>query len=52
MGPVPERLAADDLHAVVERLEPEDDIHATAAYRRWLAERLGARAARRAREAA
>jgi carbon-monoxide dehydrogenase medium subunit len=52
MGPVPERLAADDLGAVVERLEPEDDIHATAAYRRWLAERLGARAARRAREAA
>jgi aerobic carbon-monoxide dehydrogenase medium subunit len=36
MGPVPVRLAPDEL----DRLEPEDDIHATARYRRWLAERL------------
>jgi carbon-monoxide dehydrogenase medium subunit len=31
-----------------ERLEPEDDIHASARYRLWLAHRLGVRAARRA----
>jgi len=52
MGAVPTRLEVDDVRAAVETLEPEDDIHATAPYRRWLAERLGARAARRAREAA
>jgi aerobic carbon-monoxide dehydrogenase medium subunit len=40
MGPAPVRLGYDDL----DRLEPEDDIHATARYRRWLAERLAARA--------
>jgi CO/xanthine dehydrogenase FAD-binding subunit len=51
MGPVPLRLVGDVRTAVGE-LEPEDDIHATARYRRWLAERLGARAARRAQEAA
>jgi aerobic carbon-monoxide dehydrogenase medium subunit len=39
MGPVPLRLAPDQL----DRLEPEDDIHATARYRRWLAERLAER---------
>jgi aerobic carbon-monoxide dehydrogenase medium subunit len=39
MGPVPVRLAPDQL----DRLEPEDDIHATARYRRWLAERLAER---------
>ena len=52
MGPVPTRLEVDDAREAVETLEPEDDIHATARYRRWLAERLGTRAARRAREAA
>jgi CO/xanthine dehydrogenase FAD-binding subunit len=36
MGPVPVRLAPDEL----DQLEPEDDIHATARYRRWLAQRL------------
>jgi CO/xanthine dehydrogenase FAD-binding subunit len=35
----------------VAELEPEADIHATADYRRFLAEQLGARAARRALEA-
>jgi CO/xanthine dehydrogenase FAD-binding subunit len=52
MGAVPVRLEVDDVRAAVATLEPEDDIHATARYRRWLAERLGARAAERAREAA
>jgi CO/xanthine dehydrogenase FAD-binding subunit len=52
MGAVPSRLETDDVREAVDRLEPEDDIHATARYRRWLAERLGTRAARRAREAA
>jgi carbon-monoxide dehydrogenase medium subunit len=52
MGPVPLRLEVDEVGEAVAQLEPEDDIHASAAYRRWLAERLGARAARRAREAA
>jgi CO/xanthine dehydrogenase FAD-binding subunit len=52
MGAVPSRLETGDVREAVETLEPEDDIHATASYRRWLAERLGARAARRAREAA
>jgi aerobic carbon-monoxide dehydrogenase medium subunit len=63
MGPVPVRVelpeldadelaggsGAEELRALArERLEPEDDIHATARYRLWLAERLGLRAARRA----
>ena len=63
MGPAPVRLelpeltasdvAGDALEDAVrtlahEQLEPEDDIHASARYRRWLAERLGVRAARRA----
>jgi carbon-monoxide dehydrogenase medium subunit len=54
MGPVPVRVevAGDDVRPAVRDLEPEDDIHATARYRRWLAERLGARAARRALGAA
>ncbi|HEX4805745.1 MAG TPA: FAD binding domain-containing protein [Conexibacter sp.] len=67
MGPVPLRVAApplapeelegpalDDAVAAIvgERLEPEEDIHASVAYRTWLARRLGARAARRAGRAA
>jgi aerobic carbon-monoxide dehydrogenase medium subunit len=63
MGPVPlmlelpelsaEELAGEPLEDAVgslgrERLEPEDDIHASARYRQWLAQRLGVRAARRA----
>jgi CO/xanthine dehydrogenase FAD-binding subunit len=48
MGPVPVRLGPGDLGRLDQRLEPEDDIHATARYRLWLAERL----ARRALEAA
>jgi carbon-monoxide dehydrogenase medium subunit len=63
MGPVPLRfempelspgeLAGAPLEDAVrtlahERLEPEDDIHASARYRLWLAERLGVRAGRRA----
>ena len=51
MGPVPVRYETDVATAVA-RLEPEDDIHATARYRRHLAQRLGERVARRAREAA
>jgi aerobic carbon-monoxide dehydrogenase medium subunit len=47
MGPVPERIEfgdpADLPELIRERLEPEDDIHATARYRLWLAERLAAR---------
>jgi CO/xanthine dehydrogenase FAD-binding subunit len=49
MGPVPLRLEGDVATAVA-RLEPEDDIHASARYRLHLAERLGERVARRARE--
>jgi aerobic carbon-monoxide dehydrogenase medium subunit len=51
MGPAPQRHVGDVAEAVA-RLEPEDDIHASAAYRRRLAEQLGARVAQRAREAA
>jgi CO/xanthine dehydrogenase FAD-binding subunit len=40
-----------DEREAVARLEPEDDLHATADYRRRLAETLGERAARRALEA-
>jgi carbon-monoxide dehydrogenase medium subunit len=52
MGATPARFEVDDVRAAVEQLEPEDDIHATAQYRRHLAEQLGERVARRAREAA
>jgi carbon-monoxide dehydrogenase medium subunit len=51
MGPVPERLVVSDAREAVAALQPEDDIHATADYRRWLAEQLATRAAERAREA-
>jgi carbon-monoxide dehydrogenase medium subunit len=51
MGATPVRFAGDVREAVA-RLEPEDDIHATASYRRHLAQQLGERVARRAREAA
>jgi len=51
MGPFPVRLRGAVREAVA-RLEPEDDLHASARFRRHLAERLGARAARRALEAA
>jgi aerobic carbon-monoxide dehydrogenase medium subunit len=51
MGPVPLRLTGEVADAVA-RLEPEDDIHATARYRLHLARRLGERVARRALEAA
>jgi carbon-monoxide dehydrogenase medium subunit len=51
MGPVPLRLQGG-VEDAVGRLVPEDDLHATARYRRFLAERLGARAARRALGAA
>jgi aerobic carbon-monoxide dehydrogenase medium subunit len=51
MGPTPLRLVGDVREAVA-RLEPEDDIHATAKYRHHLALQLGERVARRAREAA
>jgi aerobic carbon-monoxide dehydrogenase medium subunit len=51
MGAVPERFEVDEVRDAVEALEPEDDIHATAAYRRWLAGRLAARAAARVRGA-
>ena len=44
MGPVPERIEFGDPaelpDLIRERLEPEDDIHATAEYRLWLAGRL------------
>ena len=50
MGPVPRRLEVSDVRDAVDALEPEDDIHATAGYRRWLAERLGMRVAARVRE--
>jgi CO/xanthine dehydrogenase FAD-binding subunit len=48
MGAVPVRLALerrDDLPALLQRLEPEDDIHATARYRLHLADRLTRRVA-------
>jgi carbon-monoxide dehydrogenase medium subunit len=60
MAPVPERIELPELDpgadalvdavrtVVAERLEPEDDLHATARYRRFLGERLGVRAARKA----
>ena len=51
MGSVPVRHESDVATAVAQ-LEPEDDIHATARYRLHLAEQLGERVARRAREAA
>ena len=51
MGPVPVRHDTD-LATAVARLEPDDDIHATARYRLHLAQRIGERVARRAREAA
>ena len=45
MGPVPRRLPLDrPLADVIGALDPPDDIHASAGYRRWLAERLAARA--------
>jgi CO/xanthine dehydrogenase FAD-binding subunit len=34
--------------AVADNLDPEEDLHATAAYRKWLARRLGVKVARRA----
>jgi len=46
MGPVPVRLAR--AQPAAGRLAPEDDVHASARYRLWLAERLGERAAREA----
>jgi carbon-monoxide dehydrogenase medium subunit len=62
MGPRPERLelppvAGGDLDDAVralvrDSLDPGDDLHASRAYRVRLGERLGARAARRAIEAA
>jgi aerobic carbon-monoxide dehydrogenase medium subunit len=51
MGPTPKRFVGDVREAVAQ-LEPEDDLHATARYRRHLALQLGERVARRAREAA
>lgn len=51
MGATPVRFVGD-VRDAVGQLEPEDDIHATAKYRRHLAEQLGERVARRAREAA
>jgi len=49
----PDALAGDDLVSAVRdvalpTLEPRNDVHASARYRLWLAERLGARAIRRA----
>jgi 2-furoyl-CoA dehydrogenase FAD binding subunit len=52
MGAVPERFEVADVREAVAALEPEEDIHATVAYRRRLAEQLGERVAQRAREAA
>jgi CO/xanthine dehydrogenase FAD-binding subunit len=46
VGPAPVRLSPDDLGRLGELLEPEDDIHATARYRLWLAERLAERVTR------
>jgi aerobic carbon-monoxide dehydrogenase medium subunit len=47
-GPLEEAVRS----IVRQRLEPEEDIHATARYRLWLAERLGTRAGRSAVAAA
>jgi aerobic carbon-monoxide dehydrogenase medium subunit len=47
MGPTPVRFVGDVREAVA-RLEPEDDIHATATYRRHLALRLAERVVKRA----
>jgi carbon-monoxide dehydrogenase medium subunit len=47
MGPTPVRLVGDVREAVAQ-LEPEDDIHATAGYRRHLALQLGERVVKRA----
>jgi carbon-monoxide dehydrogenase medium subunit len=47
MGPTPVRHVGDVRDAVA-RLEPEDDIHASAAYRRHLALRLAERVVKRA----
>jgi carbon-monoxide dehydrogenase medium subunit len=46
MGAVPERLELTEPlgDLIRDRLAPADDIHATARYRLWLAERLAARA--------
>jgi carbon-monoxide dehydrogenase medium subunit len=60
MGPAPARLEIDydagspraPVDSSVERLDPPDDIHASASYRLHLARRLGERAVRRALEAA
>jgi CO/xanthine dehydrogenase FAD-binding subunit len=51
MGPTPDRHEGA-VAEVVAALEPEDDIHATATYRRWLAEQLANRVVARVREAA
>jgi carbon-monoxide dehydrogenase medium subunit len=47
MGATPVRFVGDVATAVA-RLEPEDDIHASAAYRRHLALRLAERVVKRA----
>jgi carbon-monoxide dehydrogenase medium subunit len=47
MGPTPVRIVGDVREAVA-RLEPEDDLHASAKYRRHLAERLAERVSKRA----
>jgi CO/xanthine dehydrogenase FAD-binding subunit len=47
MGPTPVRLVGDVREAVAQ-LEPEDDIHATARYRRHLAVQLAERVVKRA----
>jgi CO/xanthine dehydrogenase FAD-binding subunit len=46
MGPVPVRIASGEVGRLGDVLEPEDDIHATARYRLWLAERLAERVMR------
>jgi carbon-monoxide dehydrogenase medium subunit len=51
MGAAPERHEGG-VAEIVAGLEPEDDIHATATYRRWLAEQLANRVVARVREAA
>ena len=51
MASVPERHDGD-VAAAVAKLEPEDDLHASAAYRRRLAEQLAARVIARVTEAA
>jgi aerobic carbon-monoxide dehydrogenase medium subunit len=47
MGPTPVRFVGG-VREAVDQLEPEDDIHATAGYRRHLALRLGERVVKRA----